>query len=88
MRGMFLTLAAAGGLDPAASRVVNIIGDHATYHKQYDAQLESDIETVARNVSTFIRWSAKTGEVGRDASDTVAAAVGHHLHVCPRPPTS
>ena len=56
--------------------IVNIVGDHATYHKQYDAQLESDIETVARNVSQFIRWSAKTGEVGRDAADTVAAAFG------------
>jgi acetolactate synthase-1/2/3 large subunit len=56
--------------------VVNIVGDHATYHKQYDAQLESDIDTVARNVSSFIRWSAKTGEVGGDAADTVAAAFG------------
>src|SRR6187200_948278 len=56
--------------------VVNIVGDHATYHKQYDAQLESDIDTVARNVSSFIRWSAKTGEVGTDAADAVAAAFG------------
>jgi acetolactate synthase-1/2/3 large subunit len=56
--------------------VVNIVGDHATYHKQYDAQLESDIDTVARNVSRFIRWSAKTEEVGSDAADTVAAAFG------------
>jgi acetolactate synthase I/II/III large subunit len=56
--------------------VVNIVGDHATYHKQYDAQLESDIETVARNVSSFIRWSAKTAEVGTDAADAVAAAFG------------
>jgi acetolactate synthase-1/2/3 large subunit len=56
--------------------IVNIVGDHATYHKQYDAQLESDIETVARNVSRFIRWSAKTGEVGTDAAETVAAAYG------------
>jgi acetolactate synthase-1/2/3 large subunit len=56
--------------------IVNIVGDHATYHKQYDAQLESDIETVARNVSHFIRWSAKTGELGTDAADTVAAAYG------------
>jgi acetolactate synthase-1/2/3 large subunit len=31
---------------------------------------------VARNVSTFIRWSAKTDEVGADAADTVAAAYG------------
>jgi acetolactate synthase-1/2/3 large subunit len=60
----------------ARTPVVNIVGDHATYHKQYDAQLESDIETVARNVSRFIRWSAKTDEVGSDAADTVAAAFG------------
>ena len=26
--------------------MVNIVGDHATYHTQYDAQLQSDIETV------------------------------------------
>ena len=31
--------------------IVNIVGDHATYHSAYDAQLQSDIETVARNVS-------------------------------------
>ena len=35
----------------AHTPIVNIVGDHATYHKAYDAQLESDIETVARNVS-------------------------------------
>ena len=43
------------------SPIVNIVGDHATYHTQYDAQLQSDIETVARNVSggcrTVIRCS-------------------------------
>ena len=32
--------------------VVNIVGDHATYHTRYDTPLQSDIETVARNVST------------------------------------
>ena len=45
--------------------VVNIVGDHATYHKQYDAQLESDIETVARNVSPWIRWSSRPTSSGR-----------------------
>jgi acetolactate synthase-1/2/3 large subunit len=60
----------------AFTPLVNIVGDHATYHKQHDAQLESDIETVARNVSTFVRWSAKTEEVGADAADAVAAAIG------------
>src|SRR5438128_12198937 len=38
--------------------IVNIVGDHATYHVQYDAQLQSDIETVARNVSSWVRTTA------------------------------
>ena len=57
--------------------VVNIVGDHATYHVQYDAQLQSDIETVARNVSPgFVRTSRSTAELCRDAVDAVKAAKG------------
>jgi acetolactate synthase-1/2/3 large subunit len=56
--------------------MVNIVGDHATYHKQYDAQLESDIETVARNVSTWIRTSTDTASVATDAAEAVAVASG------------
>src|SRR3954470_8679721 len=56
------------------SGIVNIIGDHATYHKKYDAQLESDIETVARNVSSWIRRSDTPADVGRDAAEAVAVA--------------
>src|SRR3954467_15871779 len=41
--------------------IVNIVGDHASYHKKYDAQLESDIDTVARNVSSWIRRSETPG---------------------------
>src|SRR5512142_2987948 len=54
--------------------IVNIVGDHATHHKKYDAQLESDIETVARNVSTWI-WRSETPDaVPRDAAEAVAVA--------------
>jgi acetolactate synthase-1/2/3 large subunit len=60
----------------ARTPLVNIVGDHATYHTRFDAQLQSDIETVARNVSRWIRRSASPGEVGRDAAEAVAAAVG------------
>lgn len=57
--------------------VVNIVGDHASYHTQYDAQLQSDIETVARNVSPgFVRTSASTAQLSRDAVDAVQAAQG------------
>ena len=56
--------------------IVNIVGDHATYHTKYDAQLQSDIETVARNVSPWVRTSKTPQELGRDAAEAVAAATG------------
>src|SRR5437588_2168467 len=56
--------------------IINIVGDHATYHRQYDAQLQSDIETVARNVSTWVRTSSETEAVARDTVDAIQAAVG------------
>jgi acetolactate synthase-1/2/3 large subunit len=56
--------------------VVNIVGDHATYHTKYDAQLQSDIETVARNVSKWVRTSQSTADLSRDAVEAIAAALG------------
>ena len=56
--------------------IVNIVGDHATYHKQYDAQLESDIETVARNCSGWLRSSSRAADAGADAAAAVAASYG------------
>ncbi len=56
--------------------VVNIVGDHATYHTRYDTPLQSDIETVARNVSTWVRTSRTTEQLPRDAAEAIATAVG------------
>ncbi len=56
--------------------IVNIVGDHATYHKRFNAQLESDIETVARNVSSWVRWALRSDDLGADGADAVAAAMG------------
>src|SRR3954451_19714777 len=50
----------------ARTPVVNIVADHATYHKQYDAPLESDIESVARTVSNSVRWTIAPAAIGRD----------------------
>lgn len=58
----------------ARTPLVNVVGDHATYHKQYDAQLESDIETVARNVSRTILRAGSVAEVPAAAAQAVAAA--------------
>src|ERR687883_1016052 len=56
--------------------ILNIVGDHATYHTKYDAQLQSDIETVARNVSQWVRTSQSTAALSRDAAEAIAAAMG------------
>ncbi|HEY0399566.1 MAG TPA: acetolactate synthase large subunit [Acidimicrobiia bacterium] len=61
----------------AHTPVVNVVGDHATYHKQYDAPLESDIEAVAGSLEGWVRRSARAAEVGADAADAVAAARAH-----------
>src|SRR5246500_1437065 len=39
----------------AFSPVVNVVGDHATYHQRYDAPLQSDIASLARPVSCWYR---------------------------------
>jgi len=59
----------------AHSPVVTIVGAHATYHEHYDAPLQSDIESVARNVSGWYRASAFSREVGRDVAAAVAASL-------------
>lgn len=57
--------------------VVNIVGDHATYHQALDAPLQSDIETLAANVSGWIRRCDDPGAIGADAAAAVAAARTH-----------
>ena len=56
--------------------MINIIGDHATYHTQYDAQLQSDIETVAKNISEWIKTTPETSQLAADAAEAVAVAKG------------
>jgi acetolactate synthase I/II/III large subunit len=56
------------------SLIVNVVGDHATYHRKFDAPLTSDIEGIARPVSAFVRTAQDVSEVGRDAAQAVAAA--------------
>ena len=56
--------------------VVNIVGDHATYHVQHDVPLQSDIETAARNVSGWVRTAQSTQALSRDGVAAIAAAAG------------
>jgi acetolactate synthase-1/2/3 large subunit len=56
--------------------VVSIVGDHATHHAKFDPPLQSDIETIARNVSTWVRTSRSAEELARDAAEAIVAANG------------
>lgn len=58
----------------ARSPVVNIVGDHAAYHKQYDAPLDSDIEAIAGALDGWVRRSRATTDIGTDTAAAVAAA--------------
>ncbi|TVT57303.1 acetolactate synthase large subunit [Amycolatopsis rhizosphaerae] len=58
----------------AHTPIVNVVGDHATYHKRYDAPLESDIEAVAGSLTGWVRRCDSTADLGADAAAAVAAA--------------
>ena len=58
----------------ARSPVVNIIGDHATYHQLLEAPLTSDVKAFAAPVSQWIKSSPNGAEVGHDAAAAVRAA--------------
>jgi len=58
----------------ASTPIVNIVGDHATYHLQYDALLTSDIAGFARPVSSWIWESKNSKSVASDAARAVQAA--------------
>ena len=59
----------------ASTPIVNIVGDHATYHAQYDAPLASDIAGFARRVSGWVHSSTNSRAVASDGARAVQAAL-------------
>jgi acetolactate synthase I/II/III large subunit len=58
----------------AQSPVVNLIGDHATYHRRHDAPLTSDVEGTARPFSHWVRTTPDADSVAADTAAAIAAA--------------
>ena len=58
----------------AHTPIVNIVGDHATYHLQYDAPLNSDIEAIVSSVSDWTRRSKDAEGMVQDVADAIGAA--------------
>ncbi len=59
----------------AGTPLVNIVGDHATYHAQYDAPLASDIAGLARPVSAWVHAATSAATVASDGARAVQAAL-------------
>src|SRR5215475_15765688 len=47
--------------------IVNVVGQHATYHLRHDTPFTSDIESIAWPYSKWLRSSTSASQVGRDA---------------------
>ncbi len=59
----------------ADTPIVNIVGDHATYHAQYDAPLASDLKGFASPVSGWYHSSPSVKSVAADGARAVAASM-------------
>src|SRR5260221_6279216 len=53
----------------ARTPLLAIVGDHATYHKRFDAPLESDIEALAGTGAGWVRRSARRADAAADAPE-------------------
>jgi len=55
--------------------LVNLIGDHATWHLGFDAPLTSDIVSLAAPVSGFVRTTTAATDLAGDLAAAVSAAL-------------
>jgi len=58
----------------AATPIVNIVGEHATSHIQYDAPLNSDIAGIARSVSGWVHTAQHASTIAADTAAAIMAA--------------
>lgn len=72
--GLGNALANLHNLKRARSGVVNIVGEHATYHRQFDAPLTSDIEGIAGTMSHWVKTSMAAKDVAADGAEAIHVA--------------
>src|SRR5580698_3893178 len=60
----------------AFTPIVNVIGDHATYHRLYDAPLASDIAAIAGANSVWAKSPETADQVGALATEAIEASYG------------
>jgi acetolactate synthase-1/2/3 large subunit len=65
----------------ANSPIVNVIGDQATWHRDADAPLTSDIVSLASPMSGWVREVKSAQMLAADTADAIAAALAPPGHV-------
>jgi acetolactate synthase-1/2/3 large subunit len=60
----------------AFTPLVNVVGDHATYHRQYDAPLNSDIPTIVGPNSLWVKSADRAEDVAAIAAEAITASYG------------
>ena len=58
----------------AGSGIVNIVGEHATYHIKFDTPLTADIEGIAKPFSHWVKTSPTSKTVAKDGARAIEAA--------------
>jgi acetolactate synthase-1/2/3 large subunit len=58
----------------AHSPVVNVVGDHATYHHKFDAPLESDIDALAHWLTGTVHRPGSSAEVAATVDAAIASS--------------
>ncbi|WP_418126265.1 acetolactate synthase large subunit [Variovorax sp. 160MFSha2.1] len=61
----------------ARTPIVNLIGDHTSWHLPFDAPLSSDIESLARPVSGWVHRIASTADAPRAAAESVRQSLAN-----------
>lgn len=59
----------------ARSPMINVVGDHATYHLVHDAPLTSDIDALAKPMSHWVRRITDAEDVGPAVAECYRAAM-------------
>ncbi|WP_343504228.1 acetolactate synthase large subunit [Alloyangia pacifica] len=65
----------------AATPMINIVGEHATYHLACDAPLTSDIAAMAGTVSDHVTTPQAANNVAQDTAAALAAIAGREARV-------
>ncbi|MBF9233837.1 acetolactate synthase large subunit [Microvirga alba] len=72
--GLTNSLANVHNARKAQTPMINIVGDHATYHLRHESPLKSDVEGLARPMSHWLGRADTSAEVGPKAAEAIAAA--------------